>query len=371
MSHIEPGSPVYAVSMVAPDKQTRRPDLGPAGAVGAEYRADEHTAPHMTARQVLDLHADLHRTLTSPGAFVKESFIRYAVEDAFAGDGDADAGRPATWARSHLHPAEAISPAELDKWFTSLGADLFGATTYQVTGEMIDLAEALSINTPNLDDLVPEDLPSDYGFMWFDRPIERPSVEDQPGWQPILMHAISWQVVPSVKMRIQATVKGSDDEPAWVTLNEPGLRIREWGWKDDRNVVPRPLHLIGQSTNPLAPNIVTPLTQLHLVHMIWILMGMEITTTTPHRPDRPGFKRARNLAQQQVHVVTLRRQPHDPGAVRKVDWTCTWLVRGHWRHAPHGGTFADGRARTWVKAYIKGPEGLPLRAHDILYKLAR
>lgn len=324
---------------------------------GDDYSVAEHTAPLMTARRVLDLHADLHRYLTTMGPAERDKFAEYGIQDLlFSG------GIRHEWAATHLHPATDMR--DLAPWLDSLGKDLAHATTYQVTAEMISLAESLTATTPKLDDIVAEDLPSDSGFMWLDRPVERPSEEDKPGQQPLVMHAVSWVKVPQLRVQI-----GPGGPKAWV----PAVRIREWGWCDLPGIAPRPIHMMGQSTVPLTPKIHNPLRELHLVHMIWILMGMEIVSSAPHHTNRAGARRAEKIGQDRVRVVTLRRTRHGEGEGqrRRVDWTCTWLVRGHYRSAPHGGTYADGRDRTWIKPHIKGPDGLPLRASDLIYKLAR
>lgn len=344
----------------------------------------------LSPQQVLDLHADMHRILASPTPLMKRIMATYAREDASV----------ASWAASHLHPA--TSTRDLEPWIASLGRDLFGATTYQVTAEMIDLATALQETTPDLSDIVAEDLPSEAGFMWLDKPIPRPSVEDQPGQEPLMMHAVSWQMVDNVPIRLGPPGPGSEPETddererlaehttkvkielraqqgedGIVTAYVPGIRVREWGWNDSPGVQPRPLHLMGQNTTVLSKHVHTPLPEMRLVHMLWILMGMEITSSRPEGPrgGRQGRKRSANLKRAEVRVITLRRPTHGetkPSATpRHIDWKCSWLVRGHWRQAPHGGTFSDGRERTWIRPYIKGPDGLPLNSADILYKLAR
>lgn len=375
---------------------------------GDEYDLPAHTAPMKTARQVLDLHADLHRYLTTMGQVDRDHFADYGIQNLMV-----KGGVRHEWAASSLHPATDLR--NLDPWLDSLGRDLERADTYQVTAEMIDLAKALSETTPNLDDLVPEDLPSDSGFMWLDKPIDRPSEEDKPGQQPLVMHAISWVRIPAlpvtlgdltraaeagfeIKPGMSVVLPGTGDHPAleFALGREtyvPAVRIREWGWNDSENIAPRPLHMMGQSVVPLTERITSPLRELHLVKMIWILMGMEIVATTPHRTNRAGARRAEKLRKPAgVRVVTLRRTRHEDseeGPRRRVDWSCTWLVRGHYRYpscdrcgARHHAHMApgwdgdeyvlpDGRDRTWIAPYIKGPEGLPLRASDILYKLAR
>ena len=322
----------------------------PEYAPNTEQRVSRKLGP----RDVIDMHADLQRLFVKPDPWIVWCFKDYALRDV--------AGAPA-WGMSHLHPATRLD--DLDPWVASLGTDLFGATTYQVTTEMVDLAEGLRVNTPDLGNIREEDLPSEWGFMWFDKPVPRPSVEDKPDQEPLLMHAISWAKVPSMPVTINGQFHAS----------VPALRVREWGFNDDMAIRPRPLHLMGQSMVPLTDQVHTPLTELWFVHMVWILMGMEITARTTEQADRHGRKRAANLKHAEVTVITLRRPARaggKPSATPKlIDWSCTWLVRGHYRKAPHGGTYADGRERTWIRPHIKGPDGMPLRSADILYKLAR
>jgi hypothetical protein len=308
----------------------------------------------LSAREVLDMHADLQRSLANPELWLHEGMLDYAVRDV---------GDKPEWTASHLHPSTSLH--DLDPWFRSLGGDLFGATTYQVTAEMIDLAEALVTANPDIGKIQKEDLPSAEGFMWFDRPVPRPSLEDGDR-DPLLMHAVSWVLVPEMPVRIGTT---------GVVSSMAAVRLREWGWNNDMNVRPRPLHLMGQATIPITGGVYTNLTEHWFVHMVWILMGMAIAASRTEMPDRHGFKRAANLKHKLIRVVTLRRPAHadeKPSSTPKhIDWSCSWLVRGHYRKAPHGGTFADGRDETWVRPYIKGPDGLPLKVTDILYKLAR
>lgn len=41
-------------------------------------------------------------------------------------------------------------------------------------------------------------------------------------------------------------------------------------------------------------------------------------------------------------------------------WSCRWVVDGHWRHQPCGPAKVERRL-TWIDAYLKGPDGLPLK----------
>lgn len=88
------------------------------------------------------------------------------------------------------------------------------------------------------------------------------------------------------------------------------------------------------------------------------------TREHPTRATRRAAKRA-HLDVHGVTVIRIRRLEHAPAAEPgSVDWTCRWIVRGHWRR------LADGR-QTYVKPYVKGPEGLPLRVTDRVWEFVR
>jgi hypothetical protein len=75
------------------------------------------------------------------------------------------------------------------------------------------------------------------------------------------------------------------------------------------------------------------------------------------------------------------------GGHRDVDWSCRWIVQGHDRHlgdyrgaghavhhakppAPKQPCAACGIKTTHVRAYVKGPEGLPLKSADRVFRVA-
>jgi hypothetical protein len=89
-----------------------------------------------------------------------------------------------------------------------------------------------------------------------------------------------------------------------------------------------------------------------------------------------------------VHYASDENLPE--GEHRSIDWTCTWLVQGHARHledydhamygkhravqdhdAGPGRCTTCGARTTWVRPYIKGPDGLPLKQTKQVYRLAR
>jgi hypothetical protein len=132
---------------------------------------------------------------------------------------------------------------------------------------------------------------------------------------------------------------------------------------------------------------------LDMLHLLWMFLGMDITATRQPLVARPARRRAlRSLKHGEVNVVLLRRLAHPddgrPVSHREVDWSCRWVVQGHYRHldsydqarhhavAEHKGKEtvcgACGSRLTYVRPYVKGPDGAPLRAAGpTLHKLAR
>jgi hypothetical protein len=61
-----------------------------------------------------------------------------------------------------------------------------------------------------------------------------------------------------------------------------------------------------------------------------------------------------------VKVVELRRlesQPRTPGLGEHVEWSCRWVVNGHWRNQP----YKDSRKLIFIMPFMKGPADRPLK----------
>lgn len=63
-----------------------------------------------------------------------------------------------------------------------------------------------------------------------------------------------------------------------------------------------------------------------------------------------------------VSVITLRRAESSPSSINvtgPTDWSCQWLVRGHWRQQFYRST--SERRPLWIEPYVKGPEDKPFK----------
>jgi hypothetical protein len=74
-----------------------------------------------------------------------------------------------------------------------------------------------------------------------------------------------------------------------------------------------------------------------------------------------------------VRVVELRRrehQQHDESHAVAVEWSCQWLVRGHWRQQYFPAS--NEHRPLWIEPHIKGPSDKPLKAPTITaYEVVR
>jgi hypothetical protein len=109
---------------------------------------------------------------------------------------------------------------------------------------------------------------------------------------------------------------------------------------------------------------------------VWAWRDMQafwrLARSTVRVRERPGRAARRaagrvGLPTTNVTVIRLRRARRDADpdeSAGHVDWSCRWIVRGHWRQ------LADGR-QTFIHAYVKGPEGRPLRATHRVWEFIR
>lgn len=97
----------------------------------------------------------------------------------------------------------------------------------------------------------------------------------------------------------------------------------------------------------------------------WLFLRERVLVHSNRQPGRAGrrrLERANPELPTEVKVVELRRREY----VRRgesepvdVEWTCRWIVQGHWRSQYYPST-GEHRPR-WIRPYVKGPDDMPLR----------
>jgi hypothetical protein len=115
------------------------------------------------------------------------------------------------------------------------------------------------------------------------------------------------------------------------------------------------------------------------LYATWRLMQQTITDVRTEGVDR-GLRRAaekRKMKTQQVTVIHLRKRKAAvvDGEEQHIEWSHSWLVRGHWRQQWYGPKNGDENERfqvpIWIHPHLKGPEDAPLLVRDHIYSLDR
>lgn len=90
------------------------------------------------------------------------------------------------------------------------------------------------------------------------------------------------------------------------------------------------------------------------------------------RPSRRRAEQAGRTAANSVNVIRLRAISRRSGNVSDeeiVDWTCRWIVRGHWREQWYPSL--DRHQPVFINPYIKGPDDKPLKDTSRLFAVVR
>jgi hypothetical protein len=281
--------------------------------------------------------------------------------------------------------------------------DLSDAITYEITSEMTDVMQSVyDKSIENTDILQQQEIPTESGFAWYDNGWQQ---TDRHG-QSYTVRAVSWRFADTIPcdfannpgpaimcpcVRIALWVHVDDDDPAWSRrFDTPGLGKLQ---ALHTSIIPMNVPLADEGNEDTGAEASAG-QFLGMIHLLWMFLGMEIVAQNRTPVPRHFRRRAlKSITHGDVHVVLLRRLRHitEPveGDKQRIDWTCRWVVQGHWRHVHRDGTEPGdhvhravvvgmdrhcavcGSDLAWVRPYLKGPDGRPLRVSHSLMKLAR
>lgn len=101
-----------------------------------------------------------------------------------------------------------------------------------------------------------------------------------------------------------------------------------------------------------------------LASLLWIDQTIVVARdAVANRALRRRLDKEMVLYNHALKVVVLRRQSSDHDShsdPKHVEWSCQWIVRGHWRQQFYPGT--GERRPLFILPYVKGPEDKPLKA---------
>lgn len=253
---------------------------------------------------------------------------------------------------------------------------LLDADPFFWSAKLCNLLEQVAPQIPDWT-LTISSLPSEAGFIWFEKPLRLPRTPAEFGvdeacplaalsWSPI-----AWKHTPGQPSRFWGMDTWEGADQIWLILSAYVLR----------NEIIEPVTqmsiLDGESLSSLASLDAAddPISDPNRRVRDWSLnimmyfasavsfMEQRILVSERQQPHRgvrrrlPPFARGESA----IRVVLLRRRD---GAIhsenqRDVDWSCQWLVSGHWRQQWYAKTQAH--KPKYIMPYVKGPEGKPLK----------
>lgn len=246
---------------------------------------------------------------------------------------------------------------------------LFGATMQTLrSGEPFywdattcDLVAATASAIPNMT-LRPEDLIAPFGFCWFARPLPLTTPEFVGRDVPLLGYA--WGEVPGngvMLIPFVPVVERPSGGPAQMVMWRYGDSLEDLT-TNVKDLALGEMKMIDPETSALRR-----CEQMRYIAACTAFMNQRILARRREMADRNTRRRLERAGwthEPMIQVVTLRRAhaantttdaAHDP-----VEWSCQWVVSGHWRQQYYPST---GEHRPlFVLPYIKGPEGLPIKA---------
>ncbi len=95
----------------------------------------------------------------------------------------------------------------------------------------------------------------------------------------------------------------------------------------------------------------------------WLWLKQRIMRPHAEIANSRARKQAEHISMRaSVNVILLRRSEHDGAQTpaHSPEWSCQWLVRGHWRQQYLPST--QSHRPTWIEPYVKGPDDKPLKA---------
>ena len=250
---------------------------------------------------------------------------------------------------------------------------LFAGEPYFWAAPICGLVSSASMSIPNNWTFRHEAWPSPSGFMWLEAPHSHE-------FSHRAIQAIGW--VPCIS---------NDEEDKSiipVTFNK-----WEWGdesilvtfWLNDGKPPPLPRSTYNLPQDMPLSIIITELAKVpdsnaeamasKLKLLASMLAFLEQKILVRERVPSPRAVRRRlNIQEPEkglVNVVKLRRVLRSPSrdSSMPVDWSCQWLVSGHWRDQwyPKSRTHRP----TWIMPHVKGPPNKPFRGAERIFHVVR
>ena len=311
-------------------------------------------------------------------------------------------------------PAEKIINAYLES-LVSVG--LSNTPCYFVKDEMTDLIMFASNKLDDTDLFDANLVPSNKGFVYFEKPIELRDVRGRL----LLGNVLVWQKAfagdkEGIIVTLYNDVSRTPDDVAITLLNKDNQNknsqrnlqiVGRFHWihslsfvhgdvigelnkePDEQEVAEMRNMIFNEQGNELIElddeawekykqEKITPYTNIkRLIYTYFLIMSQTLTAKTPERGDRAQKRRQeRENLPSEVLVIQFRKTRYtsaEGGEERNVNWSHRWIVGGHWRWQPYKDPASGGeiKKRIWISPYVKGPDDKPLKTKERVYVLAK
>lgn len=290
------------------------------------------------------------------------------------------------WAKENLAQFDALDESARTEDSDEFGDLLRNAVdiaalgdAYYVSSDMTAVASAAAKTMPP-HPLSIQDLPSDAGFLLYDRPVGTwTGGMDGADRAPTPVVGFMWTLRPMVAYwgvapgreggRVEGPPDGDDHDPPDGHTQD--VDVYPLGrWEHPPYLVP--LMAVGWTMSwTIGADCTNDDDDLSpVLRSTWLLMQQSLSMSTRSSVDRPERRRCfRTGLAAEVLIVRLRRKSLDseveddePGE-QEVPWSHRWLVNGHWRQQACGSGFALRRP-TWIASHVKGPDHKPLVIKD-------
>lgn len=255
------------------------------------------------------------------------------------------------WAAEGDHSVSEVVRDDYISAMNGLVKEFFrSADPYFVSHEIAQALLAAAKSFPDTVTPQHEMFPSRAGFVWFEKmvPVGQRMMIDNREAVDMYLQGFFW-VVGKTSMEGVFTA-------AFIEITHDKYNTWEPGslWT----------YTVGEQSNILYPADDSSLVAQKLSWTFIHFIHQTILQTTKETPNR-GLRRSYEIQNKKwplVNVVRLRKvkSPSKPTDGEPVDWSCRWIVEGHWRNQAYGPGRTERRT-VFIEAYVKGPEDKPLK----------
>lgn len=248
---------------------------------------------------------------------------------------------------------------------------------YYWSREMLNVVQAAAESLPDSWSLMQSHIPSVSGFFYFNTPLGKG--EQAFGWSVLsvesntpvaVLHTSTDGTMPDFNT-VALTIFVKNPDPAFSrplpcrTTISVGESLRDWKLEAVRHAAT--INADVSEFSDYYENIRLFGTMLCFIQQrILVPSRWDVSRATRRRIERYYPQR-----EPVINIVRLRstihRSPEGPNEL--VDWTCRWIVRGHWREQWYPSL--KKHQPKWITLYIKGPEDKPLKDPRRLFAVVR